>query len=71
MKNENGLEQKVKLDFDFVKCPYIKCNTYGEFIYCYFTTFENCETYERWQADIELYVKKCLVRQYLKRKRKK
>jgi len=70
MKFGNGLEQKVShRDEEMVKCTYKMCKTYGEFIYCYFDIYENCDRYIRMQNDVRNYVRRTLKKKYLKNKK--
>ena len=53
---------------DLVHCPYKRCHEFGEYIYCYFDIYSNCEKYQRWITAIELYKQKALKHDFLRRK---
>jgi len=65
MVREN-LESEVNHpDREMVQCKYLRCKKRGEQVNCYFA-FEQCNTYQRWKAALDIYTKRALQRQYLK-----
>ena len=53
---------------DDAKCPNKRCKNYGDRLECYFN-YQNCRKYVRWDEAMKIYVRRVLLKNYLKNKK--